>query len=286
MTHHLILSAKSAITLSIFALVCGCTIDNENDISTKQSRDVDTISYFQLFSSQDPTLIAIDIMDMNSETKETDPLVVANNWDDNTYVNIPGVGDITIHNEYDLSKYSEKYKVKLQRKISTNHATQESADPNNTDTIVVLQTVEPITIYSPYVEYCSVLPLCYAQDLEVTWNEDPNNQNGVIILVRWVGAIINEPSNAQPIYHASLVPDNGVTVLNNALFDGIPNNAYVTLFLIRANIIQILYDNEPQGLEEIDWNAVLNMYPELGNQVTNVAIGAAAKLSFVLVTEL
>ncbi len=285
MTHLLTYSAKGTITLGIFALLCGCTIGNENNISTKQPKDVDTISYFQLFSSQDPTLIAIDIADMNSETRETNPLVFANNWDDNTFVNIPGVGDITVHNEYDLEKYNNKYRAKLRRKISTK-TTQEPTESVDTDTIVVIQTVDPITIYSPYVEYCSVLPYCYAQDLEVTWNEDTDNQNGVIILVRWIGAVINGPNVSEPVYHASLVPDNGVTVLSNALFDGIPNNAYVTLFVIRANIIQILYNNEQQGLEEIDWDAVLDMYPEIGNQVANVAVGTAAKLSFVLVTEL
>lgn len=274
--------AISCLVSIVLCVVCSCSNSSTETITSKEV-DMDTISYFSLYSSPYPTLIAIDIADMNSNSV-AEPLVFTQNWDDNTYVDILGKYNVKLHNEYQLDKRNEKYAVTVRHKISRTGGDGDATVEN--DPTVVIQTTQPITIYSPYVEECATVPYCYAEDLEVIWNEDPNNEYGVIILTRWTGLVINEQGTADPIYHASLVPDNGVAVLNNALFDDMPNNAYVTLFLIRANIVQITQGGSLVNLEDVDWSAIIGEYPELDCQATNVAIGTAAKLSFVLVTEL
>lgn len=272
----------SSLVSIVLCSVYSCSNSSTETITSKEV-DMDTISYFSLYNSPYPTLIAIDIADMNSNSV-AEPLVFTQNWDDNTYVDVLGKYNVKLHNEYQLDKQNEKYAVTVRHKISRTGSDGDAAVED--DPTVVIQTAQPITIYSPYVEECATIPYCYAEDLEVTWNEDPNNEYGVIILTRWTGLVINEQGTADPIYHASLVPDNGAAVLNNALFDDMPNNAYVTLFLIRANIVQITQGGHLVNLEDVDWSAIIGEYPELDCQATNVAIGTAAKLSFVLVTEL
>lgn len=280
---HNALSCLVSISI-VLCSVCSCSNSCTETIISKEV-DMDTISYFSLYSSPYPTLIAIDIADMNSNSV-AEPLVFTQNWDDNTYVDVLSKYNVKLHNEYQLDKQKEKYAVTVRHKISRTGSNGDEGTTVEDDPVVVIQTAEPITIYSPYVEECATIPYCYAEDLEVTWNGDPNNEYGVIILTRWTGLVINEQETADPIYHASLVPDDGVAVLNNALFDDMPNNAYVTLFLIRANIVQITQGGNLVNLEDVDWSAIIGEYPELDCQATNVAIGTAAKLSFVLVTEL
>ena len=77
-----------------------------------------------------------------------------------------------------------------------------------------------------------------------------------------------------------------LTEVYNKMFDGIPDGAYVTLFLVRANILQVQEEGEDLHIGEYDWNAIIENCPEIACQSTSIALGTAAKLSFVLVRNL
>lgn len=111
-------------------------------------------------------------------------------------------------------------------------------------TIVETETVEPIEFIQPTTDECNCIPLCYYEDMQIEWNQDPNNTNGIVIVVEWNGVTMNGQTGQGEIASVDIVDDTGVAILNNDLFEGIPDEALVNLWLLRANIVEINYGGE------------------------------------------
>lgn len=274
--------------LSIVLCLIGC--DNnisqeDNAIATPQAR-IDTLTYLDLLENTDPLLSIIDIKNCNEYDAQSNPLVYTREWDDNTYVDLLDKYDIKFHNEFNMDSYARNRSVKMR------HDVVMSVDDNDIDTtassveVTITNNVTPLTIVRPYVEECAIIPYCYYEDMEIEWNEDSNNSQGLAIIIRWTGMIINSETENAPIYHMCIVEDNGVTTLDNAMFENIPDRAYVTMFLIRANVLQVRNAAGLVNISDYDWEAILESYPEVGCQTTTVAMGTAAKLSFILVRDM
>lgn len=139
--------------------------------------------------------------------------------------------------------------------------------------------------------------MCYYDEMEIAWNPDINNSNGVMIIAEWNGVTMNGTSSeTETIIGIDFVEDNGVTTLDNAIFEGMPDEALVNLWLIRANVVTVeeigagyINDIIQWGMEDPDLVAeLLEDEPELLTdlQTMTVATGAVALLSFYLIREL
>ena len=80
-------------------------------------------------------------------------------------------------------------------------------------------------------------PLCYYDGFELRWNADPQNENGVIVVVDWVGeTVIGRDVPNTSVRHFCTLPDTGSGVLDTEMFEGIPDTAICHLTLLRGNI--------------------------------------------------
>ncbi|MFW5761873.1 MAG: hypothetical protein ACOCXH_12930 [Cyclobacteriaceae bacterium] len=107
-----------------------------------------------------------------------------------------------------------------------------------------------IAILSPEIsDPEDLLPFCYYGDFELSWNEDAANTNGILVVVEWTGTMYGEDDiHGAHIQNIDYIPnDNGVAVLNNALFDMIPEDAICDLTIIRGNSDVAEYN----GTEEV-----------------------------------
>lgn len=156
---------------------------------------------------------------------------------------------------------------------------------------------KPIKFIRPYSTNCSPTPPCYFHDMEIEWNADENNQNGVVILVEWQGTSISAPMQDISIVSADIVEDNGHTVLRNELFDRIPDEAFVNLYLMRANFGKIDESEIRKELQEkvLDLlnNPKLANYPKRDiqsiikdSQLPITVSGSVALLPIILIREL
>ena len=133
--------------------------------------------------------------------------------------------------------------------------------------------------------------------MEIEWNPDYSNTNGVLIIIEWNGITLtdNLSSNGTTI-GIDIVEDTGVTTLNNDLFDNIPDEALVNLWLLRANVVDISHvgDGTIENLislanEDPDMlQMLLDENPEymLALQDITVGCGAVAMLPFYLIRNL
>ncbi len=94
-----------------------------------------------------------------------------------------------------------------------------------------------VHIISPEIQTEEELyPLCYYKNFELHWNADEKNENGVVVIVEWLGSIVGENKNGNYVRNIDILPDNGKAILNNKIFDGIPDKAYAYLTILRGNI--------------------------------------------------
>ena len=98
-------------------------------------------------------------------------------------------------------------------------------------------------------------------------------------------------SYQQQKYHFKWVEDNGITTLEDDIFDGIPEGALTTLILIRASILHVIIDNS-----EYEWWNVENAndfilfddmsYWETWHNVYNIALSSMTMFRFILIRQL
>lgn len=109
---------------------------------------------------------------------------------------------------------------------------------------ISLYIPRPIEITTPAITSDEdFYPFCYSKDFVLRWNADPNNENGVIIVVEWFGATAGQGDYNAHIRRIDLLEDTGEAHLDAALFDGIPNTALVDLTLLRGDVKNIDLDN-------------------------------------------
>jgi|GEM_PF-1898898 len=117
---------------------------------------------------------------------------------------------------------------------------------------VTMYVPELVQILSPRVETTQdLLPYCFYRNFILEWNADPNNENGLVVAVEWNGGDIFGKHYGEYVINVDIITeDNGRTILDNRLFDRIPQGAIANLLLVRGNI-EIIEDfvNE-HGKEE------------------------------------
>jgi hypothetical protein len=103
--------------------------------------------------------------------------------------------------------------------------------------------------------------------MQITWNADPQNELGVVIMMHYDGSVFNPATNspggssASPKDIAIKVPDNGQFTLPAAFFDGLPPKALCSMWVIRGNVV-IAPGNDDKnynfaGITESMFSAVL-----------------------------
>lgn len=217
--------------------------------------------------------------------------VFERNTQDNTIMLNDKVG-IRIHDSYTINTNDHTTTFNFTREASV----LESSTSSSNLIIIETQTVEPIEFIQPSTDECNCIPLCYYEDMQIEWNQDPSNTNGIVIVAEWNGITMNGQTGQSAIANIDIVDDTGVTVLNNDLFEGIPDEALVNLWLLRANIVDINYNGDISLLELLE---MTNSEPELiqtyleenpeflsSLQTTVVGTGAIAVLPMYLIRNL
>lgn len=274
------------ILLTIICCVgCNNTVDQENQSIHSQKVKVETLAYKDLLNNNNPLLTVIDIKNCNNIDSPSSPFVHTKNWDDNTYVGLLDKYNVNFHNEFDLKSYAQNRHIQLRRNTMVSIEEETSYTLSDVE-VTITNLVKPITIVRPYVEECGIVPNCYYDEMEIAWNGDINNSQGIVALIRWTGMMLDGEGTNDPIYNLCILEDTGVATLDNAMFDNIPDRAYVTMFLIRANILQVEDNDGIVDIPNYDWDAIIEAYPEVGCHATNIAVGTAAKFSFILIREL
>jgi len=117
---------------------------------------------------------------------------------------------------------------------------------------VTMYVPELVEILSPRVDTESeMLPFCFYRNFIVEWNADPNNENGLLVAVEWNGSDIFGKHYGEYVINADIITqDNGRAILDNRLFDRIPQGAIARLILVRGNIEIIENFLNEYGVEE------------------------------------
>jgi hypothetical protein len=107
-----------------------------------------------------------------------------------------------------------------------------------TDTTVMMYVPNLVEIISPKIEKSeNLFPYCYYKGFELKWNSDRKNENGLVVIVEWYGTSLKEMKVDRYIRNIDIIPeDDGSCVLNDKIFDNIPENAIAYITLLRGNI--------------------------------------------------
>ncbi|MCG8579296.1 MAG: hypothetical protein MI866_05240 [Bacteroidales bacterium] len=104
---------------------------------------------------------------------------------------------------------------------------------------------ELVEILSPPIHTAQELyPFCYYKDFTIKWNADSQNEHGLVVLVEWMGTMLSDEDDYQEyVRNIDVIKDdNGVAVLNNKLFEKIPERALCYITLLRGNIEMVDID--------------------------------------------
>ena len=110
-----------------------------------------------------------------------------------------------------------------------------------------------LLISSPNIETAEeLLPYCYHKNFKLKWNADPKNENGLVVVVEWAGTDMYGTRHGKFVRNADIIPfDNGECVLNEELFDDIPQGALAKLLLVRGNIEMLQNHANELGEEDV-----------------------------------
>ena len=150
-----------------------------------------------------------------------------------------------------------------------------------------LQVPQRIYITSPRASECDRIPLCYFEELQVCWNPDFSNEIGVVIMVEWKGVLIQEETQDEYVRSIDIVEDIGCAVLDNEMFDGMPDGALVTLTLLRGDIIVV------EAGEDCPWEEMVDPFINrmendsiFAGEACRIAAETHASMPMILVREL
>ncbi len=197
--------------------------------------------------------------------------------------------DIRLHDDYNLVREHDSTYLVLTRSAWINQGTA----IQYTDTFSV-PTASPIDLISPQINTCTYLPLCYYDNFILEWSvEAEENPNGVVIIAEWNGCTMHNPAEPVEWANIDIVKDKGSAVLSTNLFEKMPNEALVNLWLIRGNLITEGEKSAStittlQELSEVDMSETLHMHPEclMDLQPFMLGSGAVTTFSFFLIKEL
>lgn len=297
---------KKVLFFAAIIMLVACNSNEPSDNSSKENKSWYNIlykgksPYLDLYFSNMEYFVSY-ASDINPNNEEMHYSEKVNGTEDNTITLKNGM-KIRLQDDYKLNNEGNLTTLQLTRTATrvmddVNNAPRRSkADGGAAIThsySYSIQSAQPIQIIRPAVDECNPMPLCYYEDLEIEWNEDSQNANGVVVIADWTGSILNGPSQDTRVANVDIVEDTGVAVLSSSLFDNMPDEALVDLWLIRGNMITISGDgeislsdaleNSPEEIEDL-----LAAHPELCTQLQPYMFGTGAvvRLPFVLIREL
>lgn len=132
------------------------------------------------------------------------------------------------------------------KKVSFDLSCFGTATKSGGGTTVELNAPEIVKIESPtFKSEEDSYPLCYYKNFVVKWNPDKANTNGVVIIVKWAGTMgygPNYPSSY--VINTVCVPDSGTVVLDEKIFDNIPDAACCKLCVVRGDLENVDINGE------------------------------------------
>lgn len=134
------------------------------------------------------------------------------------------------------SMFGTKVRYDIYSSISTKGAESETIE---------IYAPEIIKFLFPKIEKEEDLyPLFYYKSFPIQWNEDPNNPNGIMVIVEWTGTMIyGEDHPDAYVRSTDLISDTGEAFLNPAMFNDIPDTALCTLTILRGDVANVLVNN-------------------------------------------
>ena len=195
----------------------------------------------------------------------------------------------TFHFTRDAQKISKSTFPKPHKVI----AREEEREQLTQNTLVIdICTTEPISFIRPWIDDCNCIPMCYFDGMEIEWNQDPSNTNGIVIVAEWFGITMQGQVDTISVIGIDLVDDTGGTTLNSEIFDNMPDEALVNLWLIRGNLVSIGEDGNVSLSEFAEnsegWSEYLEDNPEFLFQLhtTMFATGAVTMMPMYLIRNL
>ncbi len=287
----------------------GCSVndDKKKEMTAKQIKSTilfeKPTEYLSLLSKNNPVAISYSATNYSGNKTSNDLVILRNIGENKIILDSANTTYMKISDSCRFSSDSSKheYKLHINRQINFNDERVMSEGERtltSSDTMISIQDVTPIQICAPIFEECNKIPYCWYDMMDICWNADVENENGVLIVAAWTGVVLEQPTSPQAprIYNIDLVEDNGYTTLDNNLFQGMPDRAIVTLMLIRANILHVEYYGEnvvlvdPSANDGDEIQEAVNQYLlsdyELLFPAYTIARGSVAYFSFVLVRNL
>lgn len=172
---------------------------------------------------------------------------------------------------------------------------------SNFDGFNVSVTTDPVdSIYfiRPFSTICNPIPMCYYDNMILEWNPESHNPSKILIVAEWNGITMDGSNYNSTITHVEEVDDDGIETLDYTIFDGMPDEALVHLWLVRVNVVNISYNNETnlsliEALEYAannpeDYTHITPDYPEIIPLITNAYItyGAVGHMPIYLIRNL
>lgn len=288
----------------LLATSCHHTEQEAKDIAIPIAIQEQLSPYVDFYLNQDEKILHYSYIDCSfGASKEPQTGVITRNLDRNTFslATTNAHTTLTIEDTYDIHQEDANTHVNLSRKVQHKNdsiGTESGESGAATKVTIVVKTAEPIYFIRPYATECYPIPLCYYSDMEIAWNGDPENTNGVVVIAEWNG-ISNESAPVDESHaHARIVDDTGSAVLEDGIFDDMPDGALVHLWLLRANIAQFMSETGEEisiaeflskvETGEIDIEEVMTDNPEVIMQLQTISIasGAITHLPIFLVREI
>lgn len=201
---------------------------------------------------------------------------------------------IELHDSYTVENFNQTSRFHIRREALFSNNNGGSVN----DTLSVdIRPVQPIYILRPNTGDCHCIPMCYYDQMVIEWNADLSNDNGIIVIAEWDGITMNGDTGNGPIVGIDyIVDDDGDATLNNDLFNGMPNEALVNLWFLRASVVELNYGGDLTLSDFIDLvhddpmvaQEYLENHPDIMYLLQNMSVGcgAIALLPIYLITDL
>ena len=125
---------------------------------------------------------------------------------------------------------------------------------NKTETTTPLVTPVPIFFTYPHVSYTEN-STANNNELQIKWNADLKNKNGVVIMLSWHGETVSQTRKYEDkdIKVLKCVEDDGSELINNTMLQYFPEDALVDIAIGRGSIQTTTLDKYSVKLESLTY---------------------------------
>lgn len=300
------------IVLFFCFLLTACQTNEPNGKSAQQRALPEGIlqqecqSFLTWLQEDHETILDYSFIDLSAMEKPVYGTV--DRYTDNNTIALNDHVSIRIHDSYDIDGNDNSRVCRFTREASvfydnkplkSQKVLQQKQDE---DPLISVSFVIPGgELTPPYLirpkNRCSKIPLCYYDEMEIEWTADNANNTGIAVVAEWNGLTMDGVHVDTTIVHSTTLDDTGVGVLPSVIFDGMPDEALVNLWIIRGRIITVKYDDTDLTFEDMRtileddptaFDVFITNHPELlmSFQTVSFATGAIALQPIYLIREL